>query len=159
MTGRAVPGVVLRAAWGQARTTLKRKYTTGAGVGSIVLSVILLVVLWFVRDADFAEHRRRTARSMRRPGRRSAFTATTRTSHAPVEAVLDRVQAPTLVVMGTRDPDFPDPAAEATLVADRLRGRSVLIEDAGHYPHAEFPERTTPILLEFARACSGGTGA
>jgi pimeloyl-ACP methyl ester carboxylesterase len=111
------------------------------------------------RDDEFIEHRMQTIRSMRRPGRRRAFTATTRTSHAPVEAVLDRVQAPTLVVMGTRDPDFPDPAAEATLVADRLHGRSVLIEDAGHYPHAEFPERTTPVLLEFARAVSGGPDA
>jgi len=103
------------------------------------------------RDDDFTEHRRETIRSMRRPGRRRAFTATTRTTHAPVEAMLDRVQAPTLVIMGTRDPDFADPTAEATLVADRLRGRAVHIEDAGHYPHAEFPEHTTPLIVDFAR--------
>lgn len=111
------------------------------------------------RDDEFTEHRMQTMRSMRRPGRRRAFIATTRTSHAPVEAVLDRVQAPTLVVMGTRDPDFPDPAAEATLVADRLHGRSVLIEDAGHYPHAEFPERTTPVIVDFVRSVSGPPNA
>jgi pimeloyl-ACP methyl ester carboxylesterase len=108
------------------------------------------------RDEDFAAHRQAIQESLRRPGRRRAFTATTRTSHAPVEAVLDRVQAPTLVVMGTRDPDFADPTAEATLVARRLGadrgGRLVLVEDAGHYPHAEFPERTTPLLVDFARA-------
>ena len=104
------------------------------------------------RDDDFAAHRRAINGSMRRPGHRKAFTATTRTSHAPVEAVLDRVHAPTLVIMGAHDPDFPDPAAEAALVADRLGGRSMLIQDAGHYPHAEFPERTTPAIVEFARS-------
>ncbi len=107
------------------------------------------------RGADFAEHRKLTMRSMRRPGRRKAFTATTRTSHAVVEAVLDQVQAPTLVLMGSRDPDFPDPAAEARLVADRLHGRAVMIQEAGHYPHAEFPERTTPVLLEFTGQVTG----
>ncbi len=107
------------------------------------------------RDDDFARHRRQIVESLRRPGRRRAFTATTRTSHAPVEAVLDQVNTPTLVVMGARDPDFPDPAAEAALVADRLHGRVVLVEDAGHYPHAEFPERTTPALLAFVREVTG----
>jgi pimeloyl-ACP methyl ester carboxylesterase len=75
------------------------------------------------RDEDFAEHRRAIQESLHRPGRRRALTATTRTSHAPV----------------------------AALVADRLRGRWVGIDDAGHYPHAEFPERTTPLLLDFTR--------
>lgn len=111
------------------------------------------------RDEDFQTHRRAIVESLRRPGHRSAFSATTRTTHAPVEAVLDRVQAPTLVVMGTRDPDFPDPAAEAAFVADRLCGRAVLIDGAGHYPHAEFPERTTPAIVAFAREVTGRPGA
>ena len=111
------------------------------------------------RDEDFQTHRRAIVASLRRPGRRKAFTATTRTSHAPVEAVLDRVQTPTLVIMGTKDRDFPDPVAEANLVADRLRGRAMLIEGAGHYPHAEYPERTTPAIVDFAREISGRPGA
>lgn len=111
------------------------------------------------RDEDFASHRRAILESMRRPGYRKAFTATTRTTHAPVEAVLDQVRVPTLVVMGAKDRDFPDPAAEATLVADRLRGRSLLIPDAGHYPHAEYPERTTPAIVDFAREVTGRRGA
>jgi pimeloyl-ACP methyl ester carboxylesterase len=111
------------------------------------------------RDEDFQAHRRAIVTSLRRPGHRKAFTATTHTTHAPVEAVLDQVQAPTLVVMGAKDRDFPDPVAEATLVADRLRGRSVLIPDAGHYPHSEFPERTTPAIVDFAREISGPQGA
>lgn len=111
------------------------------------------------RDEDFQTHRRAIVDSLRRPGRRKAFTATTRTTHAPVEAVLDRVSAPTLVIMGTRDADFPDPAAEATFVADRLGGRTVMIDEAGHYPHAEFPERTVPVVVDFVRDVTGQRGA
>jgi len=111
------------------------------------------------RDEDFQTHRRAVVASLHRPGHRQAFTATTRTTHAPVEAVLDRVQAPVLVIMGTKDRDFPDPVAEATLVADRLHGRSVLIPGAGHYPHAEYPELTTPPIVEFAGEVSGRQSA
>lgn len=54
MTGRGVPGAVLRAAWRQAGTTLRRKYTTAAGLGSVVTVVIVLGVLLLVRDVDFS---------------------------------------------------------------------------------------------------------
>ena len=55
--------------------------------------------------------------------------------------------------MGTRDPDFDDPAGEAETIAKLLRGRTALIDGAGHYPHAEMPEATTPAILDFlARA-------
>lgn len=101
--------------------------------------------------ADLAAHRARIRESLRRPGHWQAFLATTHTSHAPVEARLGEVRAPTLVVMGSRDPDFPDPAAEARRVADRLAGRAVIVPGAGHYPQAEYPEIVTPAILEFLR--------
>lgn len=104
---------------------------------------------------DFAEHRAAVLTSLRRPGHSAAFGATSRTSHAPAEARLAEVTAPTLVLMGERDPDFPDPAAEAALVAERLRGRAVLIPDSGHYPQAEFPERVNPAVLEFLTEVAG----
>lgn len=101
--------------------------------------------------ADLDEHRARIRAGLRRPGGRSAFSATTHTSHAPVEARLGAVRAPTLVVMGDADPDFADPPAEAAYVAERLRGETLLVPGAGHYPHAEYPERVNPVLLDFLR--------
>lgn len=110
---------------------------------------------WYARlypgrpPADLGAHRARIRESLRRPGHWRAFVATTHTSHAPVEARLDEVRARTLVVMGERDPDFRDPAAEAASVADRLGGGVVMVPGAGHYPQAEYPEIVTQAILDF----------
>jgi pimeloyl-ACP methyl ester carboxylesterase len=101
--------------------------------------------------ADLAEHRERIRRSLRRPGRWRAFLRTSRTSHEPAAARLGEVAAPTLVVMGERDPDFRDPAAEAAWIAERLGGETLVVPGAGHYPQAEFPEIVTPAVVAFLR--------
>jgi pimeloyl-ACP methyl ester carboxylesterase len=110
------------------------------------------------RSEDYQQHLELIAASMARPGRSAAFTATTRTSHAPVEARLDEVHTPTLVIMGTHDPDFPDPSAEARYVAKRLDGHVLMVNDTGHYPHADDPETVNPRLVEFARGVAGDPG-
>ncbi|KQX69432.1 alpha/beta fold hydrolase [Angustibacter sp. Root456] len=103
------------------------------------------------KPADFAEHRAAIRASMRRPGYAKAFTATTRTSHAPVEARLNEVRSPALVVMGTADPDFPDATAEAEWIVDHLAdAEHLLVEGAGHYPQAEEPQQVNPALVAFA---------
>lgn len=99
--------------------------------------------------ADLDRHRANIRRSMRRPGHARAFRATTHTSHAPAEARLDDVHAPTLVIMGSKDPDFPDPAAEAQIITERLHGRTLMVPDAGHYPQTEYPDIVTPAILDF----------
>ncbi len=103
------------------------------------------------KPEDLDQHRARIRESLRRPGGWSAFAATTHTSHAPVEARLGDVRARTLVVMGGRDPDFRDPTAEAAWIAERLRGEVVMVADAGHYPHAEYPEIVNPAIVRFLR--------
>jgi pimeloyl-ACP methyl ester carboxylesterase len=107
------------------------------------------------RPPDFDAHRRRIAEILGRPGHWQAFAATTRTSHAPVEARLADVRAPTLVVMGASDPDFPDPAAEARWIAERLHGETLVVPNAGHYPQAEYPELVAPAVLGFIRRVFG----
>jgi pimeloyl-ACP methyl ester carboxylesterase len=100
--------------------------------------------------ADLAEHQQRIRQSMRHGDHWSSFVKTTRTSHAPVEARLDEVQAPVLVVMGEKDQDWPDPVAEAHFVAESLDAEVLLVTDAGHYPVAEYPELVNPAVIEFA---------
>jgi pimeloyl-ACP methyl ester carboxylesterase len=101
------------------------------------------------QPADLSAHRDAIRASLTRRGGWRAFLATTRTSHAPVEARLGEVEAPALVVMGEADPDFPDPSAEARLVADRLGGQVLMVPGAGHYPQAEYPDLVAPEVVRF----------
>jgi pimeloyl-ACP methyl ester carboxylesterase len=57
------------------------------------------------------------------------------------------VVAPTLVVMGDEDPDFPDPEAEARWVAEALGGSLEMIAGTGHYPMAERATETLAAIL------------
>lgn len=81
-----------------------------------------------------------------------------RASKAEVEARLGRVRAPTLAVMGSKDADFASfpggPEGEARLVARLLNGAVLLVEGAGHYPHAELPDQVGPAIVRFL----GGQG-
>lgn len=105
---------------------------------------------------DYPAYRDELMASLTRKGAWHALQQTVRTSHQPAEDRLDKVHAPALVVMGTADPDFKDPTAEAQLVADRLGARVVLIDDAGHYPQAEFPDVVGPAVIEFLAAANDG---
>lgn len=107
------------------------------------------------RPADFAEYRDRVVASLRRPGYANAFSLTTRTSHAPAGARLADVSAPTLVVMGERDPDFPNPRAEADWIAQTLHGDVVMVPEAGHYPQSQRPDLTTDAVLRFLATVDG----
>ena len=101
------------------------------------------------RPADFETYRDHIVASLRRPGYAKAFSLTTRASHDLVEARLADVTTPTLVLMGERDPDFPDPKAEADWIAQALHGQVVMVPDAGHYPQSQQPESTASALLTF----------
>jgi pimeloyl-ACP methyl ester carboxylesterase len=66
------------------------------------------------------------------------------------EEGIGRVRTPSLVVMGTKDPDWPDAEAESGWIIDHLAGSSLLlVEDAGHYPQTEMPEKVIPGVLNF----------
>ena len=106
------------------------------------------------RPVDFDDYRAKVVASLRQPGHSKAFSLTTRTSHAPAEARLAEVSTPTLVVMGEQDPDFPDPKLEADWVARALRGRAVMVPEAGHYPQSQRPEVTAEAVLGFLKTVS-----
>jgi pimeloyl-ACP methyl ester carboxylesterase len=101
------------------------------------------------RPADFAQYRDQVVASLRRPGYAKAFSRTARTNHDPAEARLADVVAPTLVLMGELDPDFPDPRGEAEWIAQALHGEVVMVPEAGHYPQSQQPDITTSAVLSF----------
>ncbi|WP_254909821.1 alpha/beta fold hydrolase [Micromonospora sp. NBS 11-29] len=69
------------------------------------------------------------------------------------------VRQPVLVLMGTRDPDFPDPGAEARAARRRFAvAEARMIADSGHYPHADQPDATAADLVEFLRVTAPAQG-
>jgi pimeloyl-ACP methyl ester carboxylesterase len=102
------------------------------------------------KPVDFEDYRARVVASLKRAEYGKAFSLTTRqTDHAPAEARLGGVSAPALVIMGERDPDFPDPAAEAAWIGETLHAEIVMVPEAGHYPQSQQPEITTPAVIGF----------
>jgi pimeloyl-ACP methyl ester carboxylesterase len=101
------------------------------------------------RPPDFDAYRQSVVAAMRRPGYTTSFIATTKTSHAPAEAQLGRVSAPSIVVMGALEPDFQDPEREAQWIATQLHSTVVMVPDAGHYPHAQQPDLVNESIVSF----------
>ncbi len=109
------------------------------------------------RPDDQADERARVRASLREPGRFAALAAMLARDDAPIEARLGRVRAPAWVLMGTADPDFPDPMAEARAVAEAMGGRAEALDGVGHYPHLEVPVALAERLAAFAgEAFAGG---
>jgi pimeloyl-ACP methyl ester carboxylesterase len=85
---------------------------------------------------------------------RGRFEALKAVAAAPKDGAWKRLgglSVPTLVLMGTKDPDHKDPEAEAKLIADRTHGSYTMLEGAGHYPHAEMPNEAVARIVAFLR--------
>ena len=115
--------------------------------------------------ADLPAYLKALKASLKEPGRFAATMAmmpAAQGSHAAVEARLGEVRAPALVAMGSKDPDFPDPADEAARTVASLRGSShtetQMIEGAGHYPHAERPDLVAAAITAFLAGVGVGDG-
>jgi pimeloyl-ACP methyl ester carboxylesterase len=106
--------------------------------------------------ADLDSYRAALVANLKEPGRIEATKALIFASQAPCEARIPDVHAPVLVVMGTRDSDFDDPAAEADWVATHLHGKKLMVDGAGHYPHVEYPEVVAPAVIDFVNAAQDG---
>ena len=78
-----------------------------------------------------------------------ALRAMVALSKADTAAILEATKVPVLVVMGTKDPDFADAVEEARMLAGKLKAETIIVEGAGHYPHAEMPDLLAPRLLSF----------
>ncbi len=101
------------------------------------------------KPKDHAAHVAALKKNLREPGRFDAVRAMMRADREASEPRLADVRAKALVVMGSKDPDFPVPSEEAQRIAERLRGRALMVEGAGHYPHAEMPEVVSPAIADF----------
>jgi pimeloyl-ACP methyl ester carboxylesterase len=108
------------------------------------------------KPADLDDYRSALVAGLRQPGRLAALKGMMNASKADAAARLGDVRAPALVMMGSKDPDFANPADEAAIVAELVHGEVVMIEGAGHYPHAEMPAIAAPSIIDFLAAHKAG---
>jgi pimeloyl-ACP methyl ester carboxylesterase len=104
---------------------------------------------------DFAAYRKSLSANLAEPGRMAALRGLLTAPKAPARARIADVSCPVLVVMGSKDADFPDPTAEANALAAELSGEAVIIDSAGHYPQTEFPTETVAAVLPFLAKVTG----
>jgi pimeloyl-ACP methyl ester carboxylesterase len=95
--------------------------------------------------------------NLREPGRvkaaqEMANSTASKATLRDAAAQLANVRCPVLVLMGRDDSDFPDPEAEAAAIVGLLPSgvaRYEMIENAGHYPHAQYPQQVADAVLPF----------
>jgi pimeloyl-ACP methyl ester carboxylesterase len=106
------------------------------------------------KPADYAAYMAALRAKLSEPGRMAEFLKTMKTSPADAGAALPRISCPALVVMGTLDPDWADPRAEAAGIVAAMPpglGTVTMIDGAGHYPHAQTPDETARLITSFLR--------
>jgi pimeloyl-ACP methyl ester carboxylesterase len=103
---------------------------------------------------DLPEYRQALEANLKEPGRFEALQAMLWAPKGPCEARIKDVRAPALVVMGGADPDFDNPATEASLVAGLLHGKVLMVPGAGHYPHVEQPKMVANEIISFTAKAS-----
>jgi len=104
------------------------------------------------KPADWDTWLAALAKNLREPGRMRAAQQMARSKQVDAAAQLANVRCPALVIMGRKDPDWPDPEAEAAAIVGLLPaglGRYAMIDDAGHYPHAQYPQQVADVILDF----------
>jgi pimeloyl-ACP methyl ester carboxylesterase len=104
------------------------------------------------KPADFATYVRTLQSNLRERGRMAA-TRAAMGRQAQCYSRVAELRWPVRIVMGTKDPDFPDPAVYAEYARQLFGAHTettvAMIEGAGHYPHAELPGDTASAVLPF----------
>jgi pimeloyl-ACP methyl ester carboxylesterase len=108
------------------------------------------------KPADFAGYSAALYANLKENGRLEAVMRMLSASKRASGERIPRLNKPVLVLMGSKDIDFKNPEGEARRLAEAVRGKYVMIENAGHYPHAEMPEVTAALMISFLDSAKTG---
>ena len=106
------------------------------------------------KPADYAAYMTALRAKLSEPGRMAEFLKTMKVSPADAGAAPPRVSCPALVIMGTEDPDWADPQAEAEGIVAAMPaglGAVAMIKGGGHYIHAQCPDEVAVLVTSFLR--------
>jgi pimeloyl-ACP methyl ester carboxylesterase len=104
------------------------------------------------KPADWDSYLSALQANLREPGRMAVVRKMGFSQATDAQAQLASIRCPALVVMGTLDPDWPDPRAEAEGIVAAMPaglGSIAMIEGAGHYPQTQFPDQVAAVILPF----------
>lgn len=105
------------------------------------------------------EHADAIRASLREPGRlRALLDLTLALDHDEVTPHVERVTAPTLLMVGAGDPDYRDAAAELAWMGEQLHAETVLVDGAAHYAQHQRPDIVVPAVVRFATSLRDGSG-
>ncbi len=104
------------------------------------------------KPEDFAPYSATLKANLKERGRLEGLLGMIHASKRASEDRVSSVHQPSLVIMGSRDPDFKNPEAEAKWIAGQMKTKYTMVENAGHYPHAEMPDVAGPLMLEFIQS-------
>jgi pimeloyl-ACP methyl ester carboxylesterase len=125
---------------------------------SLGMFVRYLDVAYPTKPADYDDYMAALRAKLREPGRMAEFMKTFKSTPADAEAQLPNVRCPALIIMGTLDPDFADPRTEGDAIAAAMApglGEVATVDGAGHYPHAESPEKVAALVIPFLKHHAG----
>jgi pimeloyl-ACP methyl ester carboxylesterase len=125
---------------------------------SLSLWLRYLDVAYPAKPADYDDYMAALAAKLREPGRMAEFMKTGKSTPADAGAQLPNISCPALVVMGTLDPDFPDPGAEGDAIIAAMPsglGTVAMVNGAGHYPHAQSPDEVAALVIPFLKEHAG----
>lgn len=111
------------------------------------------------KPAGFDERLAAAEADLRRPGRMAVLSRLGGSAPTDAGAKLPELRRPALILMGTLDPDWPDPRAEGEGIVAEIPaglGRLELVDGAGHYPHVQFPDRVAASILGFVADSARG---
>lgn len=99
-------------------------------------------------EADYLEHIRLAAKQ------RGAMKSIADMALAPrIDAQIASIRVPTLIYLGTKDPDFKDVRAEAEQLRKEIPQADIhVLEGIGHYPQREDAEHVAPELVAWLNA-------
>lgn len=124
-----------------------------ATLGSIGLLVRYLHHAYpVVRPPDWDQQIAGIRANLAEPGRMKVLQAMGKADLSVPGALLPKVSCPALVLAGSLDPDWNDPAAEAAGVAAAMPGgvaEVAVVAGAGHYPYVQYPDKVLGLLLPF----------
>lgn len=94
-----------------------------------------------IKPPELQAHAENIKQNLKEEGRMGVVRSMIFASKKDCEEKLDYVNGNVIVVMGAKDPDFPDPESEAKWIAERTNGSYYIFEKSGHYPYRDEVER------------------